>query len=326
MNRDFIKRLAKFFFKAIDPVIATISLPALFAMRLIKHFGIVYFPITKQAFHQCGIFPIRRHYYEPAFHPADFAKVEFGPRNLPAIDLNIKAQLELLSTLDYAEELRQFPNVPDGGSKPHFFNSNFEEGDAEFWYAFIRKTKPRKIIEVGSGFSTRFAIEAIRRNQIEVEDYTCKIECIEPYEFGWLDEIEDVQVIREKVEDLSIDRFESLESGDILFIDSSHIIRPHGDLLFEYLQILPSLKKGVVVHIHDIFTPLNYPKEWIVDQNRFWNEQYLLEAFLSFNDSFEILAALNYLNHSYKDQLSSVCPILAETKKDAIGSFYIRKK
>ena len=88
-----------------------------------------------------------------------------------------------------------------------------------------------------------------------------------------------VTVIRQKVEGLGKAVFAELEKGDILFIDSSHIIRPQGDVLFEYLESLPSLNRGVIVHIHDIFSPKDYLKEWVTNEVRFWNEQYLLEAF-----------------------------------------------
>jgi hypothetical protein len=111
--------------------------------------------------------------------------------------------------------------------------------------------------------------------------------------------------------------------NDILFIDSSHVIRPHGDVLFEYLQVLPSLNKGVVVHIHDIFSPKNYPSRFLKDEVKFWNEQYLLEAFLTHNDSWEVIGSLNYLHHNYYKNLKSVAPFLSPEREP--GSFYIRK-
>lgn len=111
--------------------------------------------------------------------------------------------------------------------------------------------------------------------------------------------------------------FGELEENDILFIDSSHMIRPEGDVLFEYLEILPSLAKGVIVHIHDIFSPRNYPKQWLVDEVRFWNEQYFLEAFLSHNRSGKIIAALNYLQHNHPETLKSVAPYLTPIESQA---------
>ena len=115
-----------------------------------------------------------------------------------------------------------------------------------------------------------------------------------------------------------------MSKNDILFIDSSHVIRPNGDVLFEYLTLLPTLNPGVIVHIHDIFSPANYPGKWIDGEVKFWNEQYLLEAFLTHNDHWEIIAGLNYLHHKYANKLSSVCPFLENSHQP--GSFYIRKK
>jgi hypothetical protein len=162
---------------------------------------------------------------------------------------------------------------------------------------------------------------ALQENRKEAA--ACEHVCIEPFEVPWLD-AEEVTVLRRKVEEVDLEIFGQLEDGDILFIDSSHIIRPEGDVLFEYLEVLPSLNKGVIVHVHDIFSPRNYPEYWLVNRVRFWNEQYLLEAFLSNNDSWEIVAALNHLHHDYPDDLKEVCPFLRPDLEPK--SFYLRKK
>jgi hypothetical protein len=110
--------------------------------------------------------------------------------------------------------------------------------------------------------------------------------------------------------------FSTLEKNDILFIDSSHIIRPQGDVLLIYLTILPMLKKGVYVHIHDIFTPKDYLDSWILENVYLWNEQYLVEAFLSMNKEYKIIGALNFLKHNYFKELSEKCPILKQVPHD----------
>jgi hypothetical protein len=130
-------------------------------------------------------------------------------------------------------------------------------------------------------------------------------------------------VIREKVENTGIEMFSSLAAGDILFIDSSHVIRPRGDVVFEYLDILPALDVGVIVHIHDIFLPKDYPAEWVVDEVRFWNEQYLLEAFLTLNNDWKVIGALNFLRHHHYQELKATCPFLTEDREP--GSFYIER-
>jgi hypothetical protein len=202
-----------------------------------------------------------------------------------------------------------------------FNNDTFKQGDADYWYQIIRKLKPKRIYEIGSGNSTRMAILAINKNILDNESYTCRHVCIEPYEMPWLEK-SGVEVVRKKVEDVGVVFFEELSSGDILFIDSSHIIRPQGDVLFEYLELMPTLKPGVIVHIHDIFTPRNYLTHWLVNDRRFWNEQYLLEAFLSNTDSWEIIGALNYLKHNHFELLRTVAPTLSSDNEP--GSIYIR--
>jgi hypothetical protein len=166
------------------------------------------------------------------------------------------------------------------------------------------------------------AIRAIRQNQIELPGYNCKQLCIEPYEMPWLEKA-GVTVVRQRVEEVNKAVFSELEKDDMLVIDSSHMIRPQGDVLFEYLELFPSLRTGVIVHLHDIFSPRDYPKEWIVDLVRFWNEQYLLEAFLTNNRDWKIIGALNYLHHNHYQYLKATCPFL--TREREPGSFYIQK-
>ncbi len=166
------------------------------------------------------------------------------------------------------------------------------------------------------------AIEAIRKNRESDSMYDCKHVCIEPYEMPWLEKTS-VSVIRKKIEDVELSFFSELGENDILFIDSSHIIRPAGDVLFEYLELLPTLKKGVIVHVHDVFSPKNYPKQWVEDEVRLWNEQYLLEAFLSDNNKWKIIGALNYLHHNHYDNLKPIAPFLKPDSEP--GSFYIQK-
>jgi hypothetical protein len=118
--------------------------------------------------------------------------------------------------------------------------------------------------------------------------------------------------------------FDSLGENDILFIDSSHIIRPQGDVLLAYQEILPLLRPGVIVHIHDIFTPFDYPREWVVNKRLFWNEQYLVEAFLTMNRQYEILIALHYLWKEHLNAFVSKFPNV--TEENALPcSLWIRK-
>jgi Methyltransferase domain len=189
----------------------------------------------------------------------------------------------------------------------------------------IRHFKPRRFVEIGCGQSTLVARFAIADAMADDATYSCRHICYEPYENPWLEEL-GVEVRRERIERADLALFQSLSAGDIVLIDSSHTQRPMGDVEFEYLHILPSLPKGVAVHVHDIFSPRDYPARWLKEDRRFWNEQYLLEAFLSFNKEFEIICALNQLMHLGSAQLAAAFPMLAERGPQLyVGSFWFRR-
>ncbi len=308
------------------PIADLVLLPFVYVsswlLKLVRRAGVKNLPFCKAALMRVGVFPVLDHYYEPQFDHRQ-PDPEFNvDRHLPGIDWNVSGQLAVLDGLTCSDEVENLPTEKPEGLGFYLNNGSFESGDAETWYQFIRKYKPSRIFEIGSGNSTLMAARAIRANKKDDPAYTCKHLCIEPYEMPWLEEL-DVSVIRSRVETLDLSFFAELDENDILFIDSSHIIRPQGDVLYEFLELLPSLNKGVIVHVHDIFSPKNYLREWLQDQVRFWNEQYLLEAFLSHSSDWKIMAALNFLHHQHFDQLKRVCPNLTPEREP--GSFYIVK-
>lgn len=270
-----------------------------------------------------GVFPILDHYYQPLINPKKHIKKSLREdRKLPGIDFNIREQLVLLSKFKYNEELLKFPIGKVKDVEFHYDNKSYKSGDAEYLYNMIRHFKPNKIIEIGSGHSTLMAQNAIIQNKLENFSYKCNHTCIEPYEIPWLKKL-DIELVREKVENIDKSFFQKLEANDILFIDSSHIIRAQGDVLFEYLELLPILKSGVLIHIHDIFSPKDYLDDWVYNLHLLWNEQYLLEAFLTFNSEFRIIGALNYLTHNYRIELEEKCPVFAKQEGREPGAFWI---
>jgi len=279
---------------------------------------------SKKILMKVGVFPIRDHYYEPLFHPRHLKISLRQDRALPGIDLNDKGQLELLNRFTFNEELKKIPLEKTANLEFYYHNPSIGTGDSEYLYSVIRLFKPKRILEIGSGNSTLMAINAIKQNKKEDQDYSCEHVCVEPYECKWLEKL-GIKIIRQKVEDIDKRVFTDLEANDILFIDSSHIIRPQGDVLFEYLEILPILKKGVLVHVHDVFSPKDYLDDWVLKYIKLWNEQYLLEAFLTFNNEFKIIGALNYLKHHYFKELSTKCPILANDVNQEPCSFWLLK-
>lgn len=205
-----------------------------------------------------------------------------------------------------------FPLVPTGALAEYYVsNGLYGWICATLYYSLIRHYKPRRIIEVGAGMSTYLAAEAVLRNQ--VEGFGCVLTAIEPYPnetikagFRGLS-----NTVQRRVEDLDPSFFEGLDAGDILFIDSTHTVRTGGDVTYLFLEVLPRLRSGVLVHVHDVFLPQHYPEDWIVRKQYFWAEQYLLQAFLAFNESFEILWAGNYLATKYPEEMKELFPLPA---------------
>ena len=306
----------------VDVAMAPFVFPAAFLLKMVRIAGIQRLPLCKKVLLHIGVFPIRDHYYEPLFNEYHIKRPLSVDRNLPGIDWNVKEQLEILNQFQYNEEFHHTPVSKQDDLTFYFGNLAFESGDAEYLYNLIRFKKPGRIFEIGSGYSTLMAIKAIRKNESETRDYKCKHICIEPYETPWLEKTGAI-IIRKNIEDVGKDIFLELAGNDILFIDSSHMIRPQGDVLFEYLELLPSLNRGVIVHIHDIFSPRDYLDTWVKKEIRFWNEQYLLEAFLTSNKDWKIIGALNYLQHNHYQKLKEKCPFITPDREP--GSFYIQK-
>ena len=215
------------------------------------------------------------HYYEPL---PDFRSITTEQitrrRSYAGIDFAWKDQLALITQLaHYKDEL----------STLNFdFNNDFFSGlDAAVYYSLIRHLQPQRIIEIGGGYSTQIAEKAVARNN------NGQLTCVEPYpESRLLDANLNIELIQERVEEIDVDFFSCLEANDILFIDSSHAVKFGSDVCYEFLEVLPRLKPGVWIHVHDIFFPHDYPADWLLNRRLAHNEQYLLEAFLAFNNSF----------------------------------------
>jgi hypothetical protein len=305
----------------VDFVLFLFVYPAAFLLKYVRIVGIHRLPLCKKALLQIGIFPIRDHYDEPLFNPKHLVHPVSENRILPGIDWNVSEQLNVLNEFSYNNELRTIPRSQTDQQNFYMENVSFTFGDAEYWYNLIRWRKPERIFEIGSGYSTLMAMKAIKKNEEDVPGYKCKHICIEPYKRPWLETV-GAAVIRKKVENIEKEFFSQLGENDILFIDSSHIIRPQGDVVFEYLEVLPTLNKGVIVHIHDIFSPRE-EDYWAKGKVKFVNEQYLLEAFLTSNPDWKIIGALNYLQHNYYEELKARCPFLTPDREPS--SFYIQK-
>jgi hypothetical protein len=152
-------------------------------------------------------------------------------------------------------------------------------------------------VEIGSGYSTLLACQALERNGFGT------LECVEPFPMEFVTELEKEGRIRlrpSKVQEVDESVFLTLQQNDMLFVDSSHVCKIGSDVNHEIFNILPKLAKGVIIHFHDVFHPYDYPRSWVVDKQIFWSEQYLLMAFLAYNDAFRILLCNQYVARSLR--------------------------
>lgn len=322
--KHYIRNFIIFFGPFLEIILFPLTVISSIWMRYIRECGVERMPVSKFLFNLIGVFPIKDHYYEPLFNPRRISG-SLHDRDLPGVKFDINSQRNLLNKFNYSEELRQFSFNRKSDEEFYFNNERFTVGDAEILYSMIRYLKPERVIEIGSGMSTLIAAAALKKNKIDNANYSPSHICIEPYPRSWLKKRNDVTLVQKNLEEIGSEFFIELKENDILFIDSTHMIKPKGDVLTEYLEILPIIKPGVVVHIHDIFTPKNYPDEWILNAVSFWNEQYLLEAILSFSDKFEVLLALNFLFNTEKELLESRCPFLKGNFTKEPRSIWLRK-
>jgi len=244
-----------------------------------------------------GIHISKPGFYSPIPTVSDLSDTMFEKKENLHIDWNEIEQKKLLKKLQsYSQEFKQF--VENGSYDLQ--GKSFAFHDAAVYYSLIRHFKPRSIIEVGAGDSTRLAAKAATKNP------DTKITAIDPFvrELRKIDIPEPVNFIEKPVQSVPLSEFEQLSENDILFIDSSHVSKVGSEVNFLYLEVLPILKPGVIVHIHDIFLPKTYPKKWLEEELLFWNEQFLLHAFLIGNKNFEVLLSNYFMSLYYPELLT----------------------
>jgi len=198
-------------------------------------------------------------------------------------------------------------------------NGAFEWMDARMLHYFLQKNTPRRLIEIGSGNSTLMSYNTKKMFNLNTE-----IICIEPYPSDFLKKLAatgGITLIANKLQNIEVGLFDSLNENDILFIDSSHVLKLDSDVMYYMTSIFPRLRKGVLIHIHDIFFPNDYPLDWL-KEGRFWNEQYFLYAFLQYNTKFKIEFCNSYTGVKYKDHLEVIQRNSYEIKHKFCGGVY----
>jgi hypothetical protein len=208
-------------------------------------------------------------------------------------------------------------------SKYSYTNPQFPLADALAMLGIMVERKPKRYVEVGCGYSSCAAIDINEKYLGGQVDMTF----IDPYPDTFLSLITEPKYAdrlhRLRLQDISIETFTKLESGDILFIDSSHVAKTGSDVLDYFFRILPALSTGVLIHIHDIFFPFEYPAAWIVDENRSWNEAYMLRAFLSFNSAFKVFYFSDWIYKCRRELFEQFMPLCVQYRG---GSIWIEKR
>jgi predicted O-methyltransferase YrrM len=287
--------------------------------------------VVKRAFvwfERLGFHIMPVHYYSPIPEVRKLpSSIWKRTSELVGIDMNEDFQLKLLEEFKrlYGREYNSLPLYAHERTKLGYYvyNPSFGPVDGEIYYCMIRHFKPKRIVEVGAGFSTLLAAEAVEVNRRK--GYDCELIAVDPYPTDFLRRIPRLRLVEKPVQELHFSWFNSLRENDILFIDSTHVVKIGGDVVYLYLEVLPRLNSGVLVHSHDIFLPLEYPRDWVLEEHRFWSEQYLLQAFLAFNDQFEILWAGSYMNLKYPEKLQEA--FRSYKRGETLpGSFWIRRK
>lgn len=248
------------------------------------------------------------HFYSPVTSRQELQKDAsriFAPRTLPGVDLRAEAQLGLLAALGPFLATIPFPETETAPFRYRYQNTSYGFGDAVIYWAMLNHLRPRRIIEIGSGFTSALALDTVDRLNL---DTICTF--VDPYPelaertIGPLGSPH--SIIKSRVQDLDLALFETLAAGDLLFIDSTHVLKTGSDVHFELTELLPCLRKGVIIHFHDIFARFEYPPGWAIDRNYSWNEIYALHLFLQYNTDFQIEFFNQYVAAEHSDAVNAL--------------------
>ena len=280
----------------------------------------------------------RSDFYSPLPLESDLRRNE-RRWNRPSAMAGVRFDVDLLKCRlgklieKYADEVSELPSYAQICSLG--LGPGYTEPDALLLYMMIRETKPRRYLEVGCGVSTYYCSLAAQRNATEGDPVA--IRCVEPYPYEGLKTISGIDVVQSEVQDVKIELFMQLEENDVLFIDSSHVVKIDGDVPFLFLEVLPRLQKGVLIHVHDIPFPYNipYPAElWVLGRYKasphwptYWNEAMLLQALLACNSAFEIEMSMPIIRHFDEPFLAANVPFYksVEQAPNTFSSIWIRK-
>ncbi|HVE50984.1 MAG TPA: class I SAM-dependent methyltransferase [Casimicrobiaceae bacterium] len=268
------------------------------------------------------------HFYSPVVSISeainDSAKLfDATPSEIPGVDLNEAGQLRLLEEFEKLYPSIDFPELKAEGRRYFYENRSYSYSDAIMLNCMMRKFRPNRVIEVGSGHSSCAMLDTSERFLEGMVSFTF----IEPYpellkSLLFPGDLDPSRIIPSRLQDVELDLFQQLEPDDFLFIDSTHVCKTGSDVNYLLFKILPSLNSGVHIHMHDIFYPFEYPREWVLG-GRSWNEIYALRAFLQFNAQFQIELMNTYLDYFHRARFAERMPLCL---KNIGGSIWLRKK
>ncbi|MDR2173359.1 MAG: class I SAM-dependent methyltransferase [Burkholderiales bacterium] len=269
------------------------------------------------------------HFYSPIVDPGEININDLWPdhrRPIFGIDFNETSHKQILKE-DFPRFIGEYdyPEKESQTSETHSFftqNGQFSWLDSRLAFVLLRKWNPRHFIEVGSGFSSLLIADINKR----FFNSNCDIVCIDPYPRDFLKKgVPGISsLIEAKVQDVPLSLFEKIHAGDVLFIDSSHVSKTGSDVNYLYFEVLPRLREGVIIHIHDVFLPNEYLKGWVIEENRSWNEQYVLRALLMYSSAFRVIFGSAYAYSVMPDLLSEGLRF-SDRRIFGGGSFWIKK-
>jgi hypothetical protein len=268
------------------------------------------------------------HFYSPIVNPIDADRylASIGsqptPENLPGIALDRTEMIRTWQRLLPFLVSVPFMAAKSAGLRYYFDNPGYSWGDGSTLHAMLRFHRPKRLIEIGSGWSSACTLDTVDHYL----EGACDLTFIDPYPQLLRDILGDA-TDRVRILELPVQRvppavFEALEAGDILFVDSTHVVRTGSDVCFELFEVLPRLARGVLVHIHDMFWPFEYSRQWVVEENRSWNELYAVRAFLSYNERWRIVLFNDYLAKLEGGMIEAACPQLM---RDTGGALWLQR-
>ncbi|HEU4657674.1 MAG TPA: class I SAM-dependent methyltransferase [Capillimicrobium sp.] len=282
--------------------------------------------VLRRAARPAGYHLVRAGYYSPIPELGELPPSAWDePSPMPGLPLDLDAQVAMLKgdLGPFLAEFRPPRHAPGDAEGYHFDNPFYGPLDAAVLYAIVRRHRPRRVLEIGAGFSSLVIAGAAARNAAEGSPVEHRV--VDPYPSPLLQRLgARVSVRAQEATDVPLDEFAALEAGDVLFIDTTHTVRIANDVLYLLLQAIPAVAPGVVVHVHDVFRPYEYPRELYETFGVYWQEHYLLQALLAYNERFEVVCANHALYRDRREAVRALVPSVDEVAH-APSAFWFRR-